>query len=143
MADITHHFPIAAPVDKVFRAVSNPAGLDHWWTKTSSGEPAEGAEYELGFGPGHDWRARVTRCVENQSFELTLTDAHEDWLGSKFEIELAPLNESTLVRFRHSGWPSANEHYYTSCFCWAMYLRILKRFVEHGETVPYEVRLDV
>ena len=80
MADITHHFPIAAPVDKVFRAVSSPGGLDHWWTKSSSGEPAEGAEYELSFGPGYEWRAKVTRCVENEAFELTLTDAHEGWL---------------------------------------------------------------
>ena len=31
----------------------------------------------------------------------------------------------------------------TSCYCWVMYLRILKRYVEHGEMVPYERRLDV
>ena len=57
--------------------------------------------------------------------------------------ELAPQDDMTLVRFRHAGWPSENAHYFTSCYCWAMYLRILKRFVEHGETVPYESRLDV
>jgi hypothetical protein len=34
-------------------------------------------------------------------------------------------------------------HYRTSSFCWAMYLRLLKRYVEHGEVVPYEKRLDV
>ena len=42
MADITHHFPIFAPIDKVFRAFSTLAGLDQWWTKTSSGEAREG-----------------------------------------------------------------------------------------------------
>lgn len=143
MADITHHFPIVAPIDKVFRAISSPGGLDQWWSKSSSGEPAEGAEYALDFGPGCFWRAQVTRCVENEAFELTLTDAHEDWQGSKVGIELVEQDGSTLVRFRHTGWPSANDHYYTSCYCWAMYLRILKRFVEYGETVPYETRLDV
>lgn len=143
MADITHHFPIAAPIDKVFRAVSSPGGLDQWWTRSSSGEPAEGAEYELSFGSGYEWRAKVTRCVENEAFELTLTDAHEDWLGSTVGIELTAKDDTTLVRFNHRGWPSANDHYHTSCYCWAMYLRILKRFVEHGETVPYESRLEV
>ncbi len=49
----------------------------------------------------------------------------------------------TQVRFSHSGWADANDHYHTSCFCWAMYLRILKRYVEHGELVPYEKRLEV
>jgi len=27
--------------------------------------------------------------------------------------------------------------------CWAMYLRILGRHLEHGESVPFEKRLDV
>ncbi len=142
MANITHHFPISKPIDEVFRAFSTPSGLDQWWTRSSSGEPAEGAEYELGFGPGYTWRACVTHCVENEAFELTLTEAQEDWLGSKVRVDLTEDDGSTLVRFRHSGWPSGNDHYYASCYCWAMYLRILKRYVEHGETVPYEVRLD-
>jgi hypothetical protein len=30
-----------------------------------------------------------------------------------------------------------------SCDCWAMYLLILRRYVEHGEQVAYEERLDV
>jgi hypothetical protein len=30
-----------------------------------------------------------------------------------------------------------------SCFCWAMYLRILRRHLEYGEEVEYERRLDV
>jgi hypothetical protein len=47
------------------------------------------------------------------------------------------------VRFHHLGWPEANEHYRISCFCWAMYLRIMKRNLEYGETVPYERRLAV
>ena len=49
----------------------------------------------------------------------------------------------TQVRFRHVGWPSTNDHYRISCYCWAAYLRILRRYLEHGERVPYEKRLDV
>ena len=143
MPDITHHFPINAPIDLVFRAISESAGLDQWWTKASEGTPAEGSEYALDFGPGYSWRARVTACVENEVFELRLTDAHEDWKGSTVRLELSERDDMTHVAFRHSGWPAANGHYYTSCYCWAMYLRILKRYVEHGETVPYEQRLDV
>ena len=36
----------------------------------------------------------------------------------------------------------ANAHYRTSAFCWAMYLRLLKKYVETGEVVPYERRLE-
>jgi hypothetical protein len=43
----------------------------------------------------------------------------------------------------HRAHGHQSEHYRISCYCWAMYLRILKRYLEHGEQVPYAKRLDV
>lgn len=143
MPDILQDFPINAPIGKVFAAVSTPAGLDQWWTSRSAGQAREGLEYELWFGPEYDWRATVTRSVPDSEFELQLIRADADWLGSRVGFTLEPRRDSTWVRFRHTGWPDANEHYRISCHCWAMYLRVLRRWLEHGETVPYEQRLDV
>ena len=143
MADIFHHFPIKASLDKVFLTLSTPAGLDSWWTKSSSGEPGQGAEYELGFGPGYEWRAVVSRCVPNAEFVLTLTSAEKDWQGTRVGFLLEEKAGLTQVSFHHTGWPEANEHYRISCYCWAMYLRLMKRYVEYGEVVPYEDRLEV
>ncbi len=142
MSDILHDFPIAVPAGRVFAAVSKPEGLDAWWTKRSAGVPTLGAEYELWFGPEHDWRARVTRCVPGSEFELEMVQADEDWLGTRVGFSLTSGNGFTQLRFRHTGWPAANEHYRISCYCWAMYLRILRRYLEHGESVGYEERLD-
>jgi uncharacterized protein YndB with AHSA1/START domain len=141
--DIYHDFPIQAPLERVYDAVSTPAGLDAWWTKRSAGRPAEGSEYELGFGPTYDWRARVTRAVPPAEFELHLTKADPDWLDTRVGFHLSSASGMTQVRFYHTGWPAPNEHWRISCYCWAMYLRVLRRHLEHGETVPYEQRLDV
>jgi len=143
MADIYHDFPIKAPPDQVYAAVSSPRGLDAWWTARSSGEPTSGTEYELGFGPGYDWRAQVTRAVAPSDFELQLTRADPDWLGTRVGFHLERTDDATQVQFYHTGWPTPNEHWRISCYCWAMYLRVLRRYLEHGETVPYEERLDV
>ena len=143
MADIYHDFPIRVPPERVYQAVSTPRGLDAWWTQRSAGTPTVGTEYELWFGPQYDWRARVTRAVAPAEFELQLTKAGPDWVGSRVGFHLEPVAGATQVRFYHTGWPSPNEHWRISCFCWAMYLRILRRWLEHGETVPYEQRLDV
>lgn len=142
MADIMQQFPIKASRQQVFDAVSTPAGLDLWWTKRSSGEPREGAEYELWFGPEYDWRAVVSRCVPGSEFEFEIVNAQEDWLGTRVGFLLDEHEGVTQVRFHHLGWPVANEHYGVSCHCWAMYLRLLRRYLEHGEVVPYEDRLD-
>src|SRR5262245_32012170 len=142
MADILQDFPIAAAVADVFAAVSTPQGLDRWWTLTSSGTPAAGSEYALDFGPEYQWRARVTACVAEKEFELELTTAMPDWLRTRVGFRLEDLGGRTWVRFSHTGWPEAGEHFRTSAHCWALYLRILRRFVEHGETVPYADRLN-
>ena len=143
MADIFHHFVIKAPVRKVFEAISTPGGLDVWWTKRSAGEPTEGAEYQLWFGPEFDWRAEVSCCVPYSEFELKITAAHHDWQGTRVGFLLDPHNGATEVHFYHLGWPESNDHYRISNYCWAMYLRLLKRYLEYAEVVPYEKRLEV
>jgi len=129
-------------VRQVFRAVSTAGGLDAWWTIRSSGQASQGAEYELWFGPEYDWRAIVSRCKPDEKFELKMTRAAEDWMGTRVGFHLTEREGITQVRFWHAGWPEANEHYRVSSFCWAMYLRLLRRYVESGEVVAYEKRLD-
>ena len=143
MSDILQEFPIAADPSRVYEGVSNPALLDEWWTLRSSGSPLAGAPYELDFGPGYRWRAVVTKAVPAVAFELEMTDADADWNGTRVGFELEPSDYGTKVRFHHSGWPEANAHYRISCHCWALYLRILRRHLEHGESVAYADRLSV
>lgn len=143
MADIIQQFPIKATRQRVFDAVSTPAGLNVWWTQRCAGIPKEEAEYELWFGPEYDWRAVVSRCVAGSEFELEIVSAQEDWLGTRVGFVLDEQDGVTQVYFQHLGWPAANEHYRVSNHCWAMYLRLLRRYLEHGEVVPYETRLDV
>lgn len=143
MPDILHDFPIAAPIDQVYRGITTPGGLDRWWTARSTGSPVSGSEYQLWFGPEYDWRAVVTVAEPNRAFELQLTRSMDDWLGTRVGFELAEAPGGTQVRFHHAGWADPSPHYRTSCYCWAMYLRILKRSLEFGEDVPYERRLDV
>ena len=143
MPDIFHNFPIKASARRVFEAISTPGGLNSWWTKNCSATPSKDAEYDLGFGPGYDWRATASQWLPDSAFELRFTDADADWQGTRVGFHLVENDNVTSVSFHHLGWPEHNEHYQTSCFCWAMYLRLLKRHVEFGEVVPYESRLDV
>ena len=143
MADIFHYFPINAPLKKVFKSISTPEGLDNWWCKNSNGKPAPGEVYKLSFGHEYNWSAVVTKYVPDRAFELSITDADPDWTDTKVGFSLTSKDDATEVRFYHTGWKKDNEHYRISCYCWAMYLRILKRNVEYGERVPYEDRLNV
>ena len=142
MPDILQDFPIAASPSRVYEAVSDPRMIDEWWTLTSTGRPAVGSTYNLDFGPGYHWQAVVTKANPSSAFELRLTSADADWLDTVVGFELEPSGDAAQVRFYHRGWPAASDHYRTSCHCWALYLRVLRRHIEHGESVPYYRRLD-
>jgi hypothetical protein len=88
--------------------------------------------------------ARRSRAASwARAFELTLTRSDEDWNGSRVSMDLEPTKDGTHVRFAYQAWPDANDHYHASSYCWAMYLRLMKRHLETGEQVPYGIRLDV
>ena len=143
MPSILHDFQVNADVAAVFGAITTPEGLDQWWTRRSRGKAEVGAEYELWFGPDADWRARVTEVVASQRFALEMTGADGDWKGTRVGFVLEPYDTGTMVRFSHSGWRTENEHFRISSFCWAMYLRIMRRYAEAGERVDYDDRIKV
>jgi uncharacterized protein YndB with AHSA1/START domain len=142
MPDILQDFPIRTSPDRVYEAFAEPALLDQWWTVRSAGQPHVGATYELDFGPAFEWRAVVTRAAPGQAFEWRVTEADADWTGTLVGVELTPSQSGTHVQFHHRGWPAENAHFRTSTHCWALYLRLLRRLLVHGEFVPYERRLD-
>ncbi len=143
MPDILHDFPIAAEPGRVFEALCSPAGLNAWWTLAAEGEPGVGQRYRLYFGPGYDWVGVMRRHQPGREAEWEITEADADWRGTRVGFRLRPEGGATQVEFYHTGWPGVNSHYRTSCFCWAMYLRLLKRHIETGEVVEYQRRLDV
>jgi len=143
MADIVHEFIVSASPSAVFTLVATPEGLAQWWTKSSTGRVEKGAAYDLDFGPSARWAGVVTRCEPDTHFELEITRAQADWMSTRVGFALAPEGEhATRVTFHHTGWPAANEHWRASSYCWAMYLRLMRRHAEHGEFVPYGKRLE-
>lgn len=143
MADILHDLVISATPARVFAAVSTAEGLDRWWTKKSAGEARVGEKYQLWFGPEWDWKGEVTQCQASTAFELRLVEADEDWTGTVVGFRLRESSPGTWVQFYHQGWPEPNDHFRRSSYCWAMYLRVLKRYLEQDEDTPYEVRTGV
>lgn len=143
MPDIHHAVHISAPIERVFDAVSLPEGLNGWWTRSSRGQPAEGVTYDLDFGENVAWRAIVRVCEPSSDIEYEMVDAAEDWMGTRVGFHLRQDGSQTLLAFHHTGWSRGGDHYATSSYCWAMYLRVMKRLLELGESVPYEERLAV
>ena len=141
MPSVLHDFHINAPAEHVFRAISEPARVDCWWSLECTGTPALGGTYRLFFGEPWDWRARVSRFEPHRAFEWEMTEAMPDWVGTRVAFELTPTNEGTSVRFSHTGWAEESAHFRISSYCWAQLLHLLKVYVERGAVMPHAERL--
>lgn len=142
MPDICHDVPIAGTVKEVFEGVATPEGLSKWWSKGGTGEPVAGGILDLDFGPGYRWKAVVEECEPNRTFAIRMTECDKDWEGTRVRFRVEEQGSGTVLRFEHLGWPEDNPHYRTSSYCWAMYLRCLKMYVEEGTELDYSRRFE-
>ncbi len=124
----------------IFDAMTTPSGLDRWWTLESAGKPILHSDYRFYFSEAFDWRATVTLVEIAKSIDWKMTEADIDWTGTSFGFRLKTLSDKTLVEFYHKDWKKTNEHFRRTSFCWAMYLYLLKRYLEYGEIIPFSDR---
>ncbi|MGD9902707.1 MAG: SRPBCC domain-containing protein [Vicinamibacterales bacterium] len=140
MPDILHRFTVEAPAARVFAMFADPRLLSEWWTLAADGTPETGEIYRFDFGPDHQWQGLLAACDDGRWIEWELLAADSDWTGTRVGARFTDRGRATTVDFYHSGWRHANEHFRTSSCCWANYLRVLRRYLEHGERVPYDRR---
>jgi len=140
---IYHDLTIGVPSEAVFTAVTSPEGLNSWWTQRAAGQPKVGANYQFYFGPEYDWRAKVIRYQPQQLIYFEMGRSDEDWEGTQLRFQVIPKDGNTLTRFEHVGWTSNNDHFRRTSYCWAIYLKGLKRYLEEGIVLPFEERSQV
>lgn len=138
--NILHNLVIGSTKKEVFKAVSMPEHLNNWWTLKCSGKPELGSKYNLFFTSEYNWYGKVSRCVEDESFHISMTKSDLDWDETTFGFDLEETNNGTLVKFSHMNWPNCNDHFRTASFCWAMLLNGLKNYIEKGIILPFEER---
>jgi uncharacterized protein YndB with AHSA1/START domain len=96
MATIHHQIAIAAPVAKVYAAMSTPEGIGTWWDKQTVTETPEGLLMSHDPGPGHgEVQLRVVELVPNKRVQWECISTHpatspaSAWTGTRFVFELS------------------------------------------------------
>lgn len=113
--DIDIQVVIERPVDKVFEAWIKPGMLERWLARKAVVEPRIGGAYELFWDP-EDPKAdntagcRIIGLVPGAELSFSWRGSKEfaKVMGDKTSIfvRLEPRDDSTLLRFVHTGWGS-------------------------------------
>jgi len=138
MAEIRHMLLIDAPVEVVYRAVTEQEGLAAWWTRETIASPEVGATLQFKFGDRYLDKMNVLALDPNRLVEWECFEGDEQWVGTRFEFALEKQGDQTLLRFVHTGWRDMTDFFAHCNYQWGYYLGSLKRFCETGTGTPFE-----
>lgn len=140
MSDMRHMLLIDAPIDRVYRAVTEEEGLAGWWTVQVKAAPEAGSIANFKFGDRYRTAMRIVALEEPRRIEWECVEGDEEWVGTRIVIALEKQGDQTLVRFTHGGWREATDFFASCNYNWGYYLTSLKSYCETGEGTPFEYK---
>lgn len=137
---ISYRTFVAAPVDRVFKAVATADGWSGWFTEEARIDPFPGGEYVFrwgGFGADRidlELRGRVLTYERPRAFGFEWQSGSD---RTSVSILLERRDPGTVVAVEERGYAASDEQLLAclDCACgWAEALTLLKFYVEHGLT---------
>jgi uncharacterized protein YndB with AHSA1/START domain len=137
---------IAAAPEVVFRALTEPAELDRWWTTSAESEPRSGGRFDYRW----EFSADAGREDHRQSGAYDEVVANErlayPWEAAgrttRVEVTVAPNGAGTLLRLAHTDWGAGEEAAESARMHgegWGFFLDNLQSYLELGEDRRAEV----
>ena len=137
MADIRHYLLIKAPVEKVYRAITEPEGLAGWWTPEVKASPEVGFVNEFRFGNDYFPKMEVVRLEMNKRMDWDCLEGDREWVGTHLSFELEDKDGKTGLLFTHAGWKDSTLFFASCSFDWGFYLNSLRQLCTTGKGSPY------
>ncbi len=110
MADIEKNTRIAAPINRVWDALTDPASIRSWMGNddTVAVDLRVGGHYQF-FGGETTGVFTEIEKPNKLAYTWRQGEWHEDWPDSLVSWELTPVDQETEVLLTHSQFPSASE----------------------------------
>ena len=138
--DPTHRIGIAAPAEKIYRAITTEDGIKAWWTTDVKMDSHAGGKAVFGFEK-HSivFQMRIEKLAPHSLVRWKCEESNSpDWINTTQEFILEPDPDGTvLLKFCHGGWHSGGDHCYYCNTTWGHLLVCLKQYAEHGTKNPY------
>jgi uncharacterized protein YndB with AHSA1/START domain len=128
MPDALLEVPISAPPERVYQAITEPAGLASWWTPdVSNAEPRLGTVAEFRFGGGYLTKMELAALEPGRKIVWNVRHGVPEWENTRVTWDLD---------FAHRDYPSTEGSFASMTFNWAWYLASLKTYLEKGQGWP-------
>lgn len=132
---------VRAPCERVFDALTTPAGLRGWWTTRVSGSAISGGEVRFEFAGLDEYIVmHVDRATYPSAVRWTCM-AHtglSEWDGTTLMFDLvANASDTCELNFQHVGLTLQLDCYDDCKLGWEYFLASLAAYVEQGQGTPF------
>jgi uncharacterized protein YndB with AHSA1/START domain len=122
----------------IFRALTEPAELDRWWTTRSSSDARTGGSFSYGFefedeSRNHTYEGTYRALAENERISYPWRAGVGE---TTVDVRLQPAGNGTTLTLRHSGWPEGadgDEAVQLHEQGWSFFLDNLVAYLDRGE----------
>lgn len=138
MADILHRVGIRARAADVYAAITEPSGLQGWWSQHSKIEAVVGSQAAVSFyNNAVTFLLDITDLQPDKHVGWAVAGGPPDWAGTTIEWSLGEQDGQTTVDFAHRGFADMGGNFPSVNYNWGWYLTSLKYFLEQSKGMPH------
>lgn len=125
-----YHFK-ASP-EKVFKALTEPKGLESWFLSRAKLTPVKGGNYSFDWFGGYHMTGKVKRYEPIKAVSFSWTDKLKDGTVAKTTalFKVAKKGKGTILNLQHTGFKDP-EHFADCSSRWGYYLTNMKSVLDH------------
>jgi uncharacterized protein YndB with AHSA1/START domain len=140
MKTIHHVVDVDAPVESVWKALTEADGLAGWWsTKVATEGSAVGAHIRFTFAGDFNPVMQIIEITDGHNLGWRCVDGHDNWKDNTFQFKLVQLDDlRTRLRFsQHYAVELSDDDYGVYNFNWGYYLESLRLLGTTGGGKPF------
>ena len=138
MADIKHQVGMKAPAEKVYKAITEEAGLKGWFSEHSTAEAKVDGKVNVSFfNNAMVFGFKVVELKEDNQVVWMVEGGPPDWTDTKITWSLMEKDGQTMLEFVHSGFDSTEGGFGMFNYNWGWYITSMKFYLEKGEGMPH------
>ncbi len=122
---------VKASLADTYQALTSNNGISMWFTETRCDKWVTSGSV-VWFG---STEMTISDIRENECLLLHVEQGG-GWDNTDIEFSLEQDADKMLVRFDHSGWPEASDHFRDCSMSWAFFLESLRAYLETGVGTP-------
>lgn len=143
MAKVKHQIGIVGDINKIYRAMHEPEGLDGWWATKTDGTPEVGHVLDLHFSDVVTLSFRVDALEENSLIRLHCVSGPGPWQDCKLTFSFKQDSDQVWVGLLHENDAASDDHFLYFSTKWTCYLLSLRDLIETGTGRPYPTDVKI